>query len=143
MMQAFAALGHGIEPKLIDDPVITASPSASIKPPLKSYWPGRVQRGTAPLTTATTSATSSKILISRLFPMTPSRRSVKGSVRESGSIRLWTRASRGSFQGENERSRGIYSPPMWAPFSATERRMSGMNASNRTATAAENENTSK
>jgi hypothetical protein len=39
--------------------------------------------------------------------------------------------------------RNIYSPPMWAPFSATERHMNRTNATNRTATAAENENTSK
>ena len=36
-----------------------------------------------------------------------------------------------------------YSAPIWAPFSATERRMSSMSATNRTPTAAENEKTSK
>ena len=41
--------------------------------------------------------------MSRLFPMTRSRKLVKGSVHESGSIRLWTRESPGSFRGEDER----------------------------------------
>ena len=48
-------------------------------------------------------ATSRKISKSRLFPMTRSRKSVKESVHESGSIRVWTRASPGSFPGPAER----------------------------------------
>ena len=105
VMQAFAALGHGIEPRLLDDPVITASPSASIKLPLKFYWPGPYSAARLFSPQQPTPATSRKISISRLFPTTPSRKLVKVSVHESGSIRLWRRASLGSFQGEHERSR--------------------------------------
>ena len=106
MMQAFASLGHGIEPKLIDDPVIAAIAKRVNKTPaqvlLAMGYAAARQRLLSPQ--LRTPATSRKILISRLFPMTPSRRSLKGSVRESGSIWLLTRASRGSFQGEHKRS---------------------------------------
>ena len=104
VMQAFAALGHGIEPKLIDDPVITVIAKRVNKTPAQVYWPGRCSAARLLSPQLQASATSRKILISRLFPMTPSRRSLKGSVRESGSIRLLTRASRGSFPGEDERT---------------------------------------
>ncbi|MGC1400143.1 MAG: aldo/keto reductase, partial [Candidatus Binatus sp.] len=53
VMQAFAALGHGIEPKLIDDPVITAIAKRVNKTPAQVLLAWAVQRGTAPLTTAT------------------------------------------------------------------------------------------
>ena len=42
--------------------------------------------------------------MSRLFPMTLSTKSLKGSARESGSIRSLKRASRDSFPKEAERS---------------------------------------
>jgi diketogulonate reductase-like aldo/keto reductase len=53
VMQAFAALGHGIEPKLIDDPVVTAISKRVSKTPAQVLLAWAVQRGTAPLTTAT------------------------------------------------------------------------------------------
>ena len=53
VMQAFAALGHGIEPKLIDDPVIAAIANRVNKSPSQVLLAWAVQRGTAPLTTAT------------------------------------------------------------------------------------------
>jgi diketogulonate reductase-like aldo/keto reductase len=53
VMQAFAALGHGIEPKLIDDPVVTAISKRVGKTPAQVLLAWAVQRGTAPLTTAT------------------------------------------------------------------------------------------
>ena len=52
-MQAFAALGHGIEPKLIDDPIITAIAKRINKIPAQVLLAWALQRGTAPLTTAT------------------------------------------------------------------------------------------
>jgi diketogulonate reductase-like aldo/keto reductase len=52
-MQAFAALGHGIEPKLIDDPVIAVIAKRVNKTPAQVLLAWALQRGTAPLTTAT------------------------------------------------------------------------------------------
>jgi diketogulonate reductase-like aldo/keto reductase len=53
VMQAFAALGHGIEPRLIDDPVITGIAKRVNKTPAQVLLAWAVQRGTALLTTAT------------------------------------------------------------------------------------------
>ena len=54
VMQAFAALGHGIEPKLIDNPLITGIAKRVNKSPAQVLLAWAIQRGTAPLTTATT-----------------------------------------------------------------------------------------
>ena len=53
VMQAFAALGHGIEPKLIDDPVITSVAQRAKKTAAQVLLAWALQRGTAPLTTST------------------------------------------------------------------------------------------
>jgi diketogulonate reductase-like aldo/keto reductase len=53
VMQAFAALGHGIEPRLTDDRVITDIAKRVNKTPAQVLLAWAVQRGTAPLTTAT------------------------------------------------------------------------------------------
>ncbi len=53
VLQAFAALGHGIEPKLTDDPVIAAIAKRVNKTPAQVLLAWALQRGTAPLTTAT------------------------------------------------------------------------------------------
>ncbi|MGB3549640.1 MAG: aldo/keto reductase, partial [Candidatus Binatus sp.] len=53
VMQAFAALGHGIEPKLIDNPVITVIAKRVNKTPAQVLLAWALQRGTAPLTTST------------------------------------------------------------------------------------------
>ncbi len=53
VMQAFAALGHGIEPKLIEDPVITGIAKRVNKTRAQVLLAWALQRGTAPLTTAT------------------------------------------------------------------------------------------
>jgi alcohol dehydrogenase (NADP+) len=53
VIQAFAALGHGIEPKLIDDPVIAAISKRVRKTPAQVLLAWALQRGTSPLTTAT------------------------------------------------------------------------------------------
>ena len=52
MMQAFAALGHGMEPRLLDDPVITAIAKRVRKTPAQVLLAWAVQRVTAPLTTS-------------------------------------------------------------------------------------------
>jgi diketogulonate reductase-like aldo/keto reductase len=53
VMQAFAALGHGIEPRLTDDPVIAGIAKRANKTPAQVLLAWAVQRGTALLTTAT------------------------------------------------------------------------------------------
>jgi diketogulonate reductase-like aldo/keto reductase len=88
VMQPFAPLGHGMEPKLLDDPVITAIAKRVRKPPAQVLLAWAVQRVTAPLTTATDTRYIEETFKSRLFPMTRSRKLVKGSRRGSGSIRL-------------------------------------------------------
>src|SRR6516225_10143292 len=54
VLQAFAALGHGIEPKLLEDPVITAIAKRVNKTPAQVLLAWAIQRGTALLTTSTT-----------------------------------------------------------------------------------------
>jgi len=53
VLLAFAALGHGIEPRLLDDPVITAIAQRVHKTPAQVVLAWAVQRGTALLTTST------------------------------------------------------------------------------------------
>src|SRR5271168_3687725 len=53
VMQAFAALGHGIEPRLLDDPVIIGIATRVNKTPAQVLLAWALQRGTALLTTAT------------------------------------------------------------------------------------------
>jgi len=53
VLQAFAALGHALEPKIVDDPVITAIAQRVHKTPAQVLLAWAVQRGTAFLTTST------------------------------------------------------------------------------------------
>ncbi|MGA2293522.1 aldo/keto reductase [Bradyrhizobium sp.] len=53
VLQAFAAVGHALEPKIIDDPVITAIAQRVHKTPAQVVLAWAVQRGTAFLTTST------------------------------------------------------------------------------------------
>jgi diketogulonate reductase-like aldo/keto reductase len=53
VMQAFAALGHGIEPRLLDDPIITGIAQRVHKAPAQVLLAWAIQRITAPLTTST------------------------------------------------------------------------------------------
>src|SRR6185369_14914327 len=50
---AFAALGHGMEPRLLDHPVIVAIAQRLGKTPAQVLLAWAIQRGTALLTTAT------------------------------------------------------------------------------------------
>ena len=54
VLLAFAALGHGLSPKVLDDPVITTIARRVNKTPAQVALAWAVQRGTAFLTTATT-----------------------------------------------------------------------------------------
>src|SRR3954469_1640758 len=54
VLQAFAALGHSSEPKLLEDPVITAIARRVNKTPAQVLLAWAIQRGTAPLTTSKT-----------------------------------------------------------------------------------------
>jgi diketogulonate reductase-like aldo/keto reductase len=53
VLQAFAALGHGSEPKVLEDPVITAIAKRVNKTPAQVVLAWAIQRGTALLTTST------------------------------------------------------------------------------------------
>ena len=53
VLQAFAALGHGMEPSVLEDPVITAIAQRAHKTPAQVLLAWAVQRGTAFLTTST------------------------------------------------------------------------------------------
>jgi diketogulonate reductase-like aldo/keto reductase len=53
VLQAFAALGHGLEPSVLDDPVITAIAKRVQKSPAQVALAWAVQRGTSFLTTST------------------------------------------------------------------------------------------
>ena len=54
VLQAFAALGHSLEPKLLDDLVIAAIAKRVNKTPAQVLLAWAIQRGTALLTTSTT-----------------------------------------------------------------------------------------
>jgi len=54
VLQAFAALGHSSEPKLVDNPVVTAIARRVNKTPAQVLLAWAIQRGTAPLTTSKT-----------------------------------------------------------------------------------------
>jgi diketogulonate reductase-like aldo/keto reductase len=54
VLLAFAALGHGMSPKVLDDPVITGIAQRVHKTPAQVALAWAVQRGTACLTTSTT-----------------------------------------------------------------------------------------
>lgn len=53
VLVAFAALGHGMTPRVLDDPVIAAISRRVGKTPAQVLLAWAVQRGTAPLTTST------------------------------------------------------------------------------------------
>jgi diketogulonate reductase-like aldo/keto reductase len=53
VLLAFAALGHGMSPKMLDDPVITSIAQRVHKTPGQVALAWAVQRGTAFLTTST------------------------------------------------------------------------------------------
>jgi diketogulonate reductase-like aldo/keto reductase len=53
VLLAFAALGHGMSPRLLDDPVITSIAQRVHKTPAQVALAWAVQRGTAFLTTST------------------------------------------------------------------------------------------
>jgi hypothetical protein len=54
VLQAFAALGHSSEPKLLEDPVVTAIAKRVNKTPAQVVLAWAIQRGTALLTTSKT-----------------------------------------------------------------------------------------
>jgi diketogulonate reductase-like aldo/keto reductase len=54
VLLAFAALGHGLDPKVVNDPLITAIAQRVHKTPAQVALAWAVQRGTAFLTTSTT-----------------------------------------------------------------------------------------
>ena len=82
-MQVFAALDHGIEPKLRDDRVIAVFANRVDQTLREFYWPGRCSADGSSHHSYKHPPHRGKILISRLFPMTPSMRSLKGSASQA------------------------------------------------------------
>jgi len=80
VLLAFAPLGHGIKPGVMEDPVIVAIAQRLNKTPAQILLAWAIQRGTAVLTTPKTPARQRKISIFPFFPTTqwsksmPSRR---------------------------------------------------------------------
>jgi len=79
VMQAFAPLGHSLEPRLLDDPVITAVAKRVGKTSAQVLLAWAIQRGTALLTTSKTpSRIKENFEISTLLKM-PCGKSAKAS----------------------------------------------------------------
>jgi diketogulonate reductase-like aldo/keto reductase len=85
VLQAFAAVGHGLEPKLIEDLVITAIAQRVHKTPAQVLLAWAVQRGTAFLTTSTKPQRIQENFQISALPEAPCRRSGTASPRTSGS----------------------------------------------------------
>jgi diketogulonate reductase-like aldo/keto reductase len=83
-LQAFAALGHAMEPKLLDDPVITGIAQHLHKTPAQVALAWAVQRGSALLTTSTSPRRIQENLDISALPedaMNEIRDSIKTNVR--------------------------------------------------------------
>ena len=98
VLQAFAALGHGAEPKLLEHPVITAIAKRVNKTPVRSCSPGRSSADGPPDDRDDHQTGSMRTLMSPRFPKTPCGRFAKESRRESGLMPSWTPAFPGSFR---------------------------------------------
>ena len=106
-MLAFAALGHGMEPKLLENPVITAIAQRVHKTPAKLHLPGRYSAAQPSSRHRPNPAKSRRTLTSQPCPKTPCRRFGIKSRRGCGSILLWGPACLGLFpkEGESDRRR--------------------------------------
>ena len=77
VLQAFAALGHALEPKVLDDPVIKAIAERVHKTPAQVALAWAVQRGIAFLTTSTTPRR-----IQENFDISPLPEDAMGDIRD-------------------------------------------------------------
>ena len=82
VLQAFAALGHSIEPRLLDDPVITAIAERVNKTPAQVLLAWAIQRGTALLTTSKTPSRIKENFECPRFPRMPCGRLARESRRD-------------------------------------------------------------
>jgi len=87
VLQAFAALGHALEPRVVDDPVITAIAQRVHKTPAQVALAWAVQRGTASLTTSTNPRRIRENFEISASLKTPCGRFGTASPRTSGSAR--------------------------------------------------------
>ena len=71
VLQAFAALGHALEPKVLDDPVIRAIAQGCKRHQLKLLWPGRCSAAPPCSRPLQTLAVSKRTLTFRRCPKTP------------------------------------------------------------------------
>ena len=102
-VQAWAALGHGLDPKVLDDPVITAIAQRVHKTPAQVALAWAVQRGTAFLITSTRPARIQENFDISSLPEDAMRRFVMAYRRTSGSTLWWRRACPALFPGPGER----------------------------------------
>ena len=77
VLLAFAALGHGMTPKVLDDPVITSIAQRTYRTPAQVALAWAVQRGTAYLTTSTKPAN-----IQQSFEISALPEDAMGEIRE-------------------------------------------------------------
>ena len=99
VLQAFAALGHAMEPNVLADPVITAIAQRVHKTPAQVALAWAVQRGTAFLTTSTNPRRIQENFDISALPEDAMREMRDASRRMSGSTR-WSRpACPGLFRG--------------------------------------------
>ena len=103
-VQAGAPLGHGLDPKVLDDPVIAAIAQRVHKTPAQVALAWAVQRGTAFLVTSRRLPVSRRTLTFRACLKTPCGRFVTAYRRTSGATLWWRRACPASFPGTGERS---------------------------------------
>ena len=98
VLLAFAALGHGMSPKVLEDPVITSIARRVTRRRLKFCWPGPCNAGPPFSLLQPNIATSTKTLRYRPCLKTPCGRSGKASRPTSDSTRWWGRACRDLFR---------------------------------------------
>ena len=101
VLLAFAALGHGLDPKVLEDPVITTIAQRVHKTPASSRAGlGRTTRHRFPDHLDHTSPYPGELRDFDACLKTPCRRSGRASRRTSGSTRWWGPACRALFPGQ-------------------------------------------
>ena len=96
VLLAFAPLGHAIEPRLLDDPLIVSIAARVDRTPAQVLLAWGIQRGTAVLTSSVNPATHQRELRHRpRFPRARCRRSASACRPATDSIQSSTRENPG------------------------------------------------
>ena len=96
ILLAFASLGHALEPRLLDDPLIVSIAQRLERPQRKCFWPGVFSAAPPFSPDRSRRPASARTSTSPRFPRARSKRSASGSKLGSGSIPLSTAANRDS-----------------------------------------------